>query len=141
LLSSSVPTNLNNALAELPLVAVRLTGAGADYVPLCNIGGGPIPPRPISFDEWWEEPIFANAQKETLTRKTLVLTLRDQEGDTHFDDEIRDVIYRAMAYDNAAGWLYGPPDGPGKPINPPPHFATTRQIAWEIEQSLSSQFR
>jgi hypothetical protein len=136
--SSAVPVNPNNLLAEMPLVMVRLTDHGADYLPLCSVGGGPIPPRQMSFDEWWNEPIFTDRQKATLSRRTLVQTLRDQEGGSHFDDEIKDAIYRAVAYDNAAGWLHGPPGGPGKPINPGPHFASMRQIAWEIEQSLSS---
>lgn len=138
LISSSVPANPNNLVAEMPLVAVAVKGSDADYLPLCSIGGGPIQPRLMSFSEWWEEPVFTDNQRMTLSRKTLVITLRDQEGGAHFDDEIKDVIYRAVAYNNAAGWLCGRPGEPGKPIDPGPHFATMRQIAWEIEQSLSS---
>jgi len=57
----------------------------------------------MPFGEWWEEPIFSDRQKTPLSRKALVLTLRNQEGGAHYDDEIKDTIFRALAYDNAAG--------------------------------------
>lgn len=136
--STAVPSNPNNKAAEMPLVVVHLQTAGAKYLPLCATGGGPFPPRQMSFDEWWNEPIFTDREKATLSRRTLVQTLRDQEGGAHFDDEVTAVVYRAVANDNAAGWLYGRPGEEGKPIDPGPHFATMRQIAWEIVQSLKA---
>jgi hypothetical protein len=40
-ISSSVPANPNNSLAETPLVIVHYGPNGPDYLPLCKIGGGP----------------------------------------------------------------------------------------------------
>jgi hypothetical protein len=102
-ISSSHPANPNNILAEMPLVVIRSMDVDAIYLPSCSTGGGPFPPRQMPFGEWWEEPIFSDRQKTPLSRQALVLTLRNQEGGAHYDDEIKDTIFRALAYDNAAG--------------------------------------
>jgi hypothetical protein len=71
-----------------------------------------------------------------LTRKELVLTLRDQEGGGHFDEELRNPAYIAISTPDF-GWKWITPDGE-KPINPGAHLATMRQIAWEAEKSIEA---
>lgn len=82
-----------------PLIELDHAVDGVRFVPICSyvkkrdwyLGG-----RHLGFKKWWEEdPIFVNDALR-LNRKKLIFALRNAEGGSHFDDEVRDPNYAAL---------------------------------------------
>ena len=121
---------------------------GFRYVPLCagELIDGPLQGNPLSFSSWWEQDVFKASNGVTLSRKNLVFRLRSQEGGAHLDEARRDEALHWLAIDpvpairsNSSGiqlQLTGTSPGPGTPIANA-HFATIRQIAWELDQYVT----
>lgn len=130
----------NNLLSDTPLVHMRLQSHSAEYfAPLAEA----LQHRPIKmqFPQWWEDPIIKDQRGRTLSRKNLVHSLRDQEGGGHFDEHLTDETYIGIAKNNSVGWLITNETTAARPIDPGPHLATMRQLAWEIEFSITEHFR
>src|SRR5262249_6171302 len=85
--------------------------------------------------DWWHQEIFRDAQQRVLTRKTLVASLRDQDGGSHFDSDLTEPAYRGVAKENSAGGHFRSKAG-DMPVAPGPRLASMRQIAWELNASL-----
>lgn len=87
--------------------------------------------RWLSFGKWYEEAIFKAASGRSLSRKNLIASLRNQDGGSHIDGLLRDENYVALKTD---------PDprmrGEDQAL-PRAHYATMRQVAWELERSLA----
>lgn len=47
----------------------------------------------LSFNEWWEKQIIFKTEKQTFTRKYLVLKQANQDGVAHFDERIDKKYY------------------------------------------------
>jgi hypothetical protein len=127
--------NPKNLFTQLPLVMVGAFSEGprAEYLPL--LGQGPMAPRNLQFGRWWEEIIYQSQKGRTLTRKSLIMSLRDQEGGGHFDEELSDEAYISAADKTTVG-LFISINGTDRMPEKGPHLATMRQIAWEIERTL-----
>lgn len=125
-----------NLLSDAPLTKVRMTSAGADYHPLLD-DGPPYPPRPISFDNWWNEAVIRLSDDSRLTRGELVLMMTNQDGGAHVDPEI-DALYHRVAKANGLGfgWISG--ERSGDVIGGA--AATVRQIAFELEKSIRPEW-
>jgi hypothetical protein len=83
------------------------------------------------------EPVFKEQgpNASVLTRGDVVRTLRDQEGGSHFDPTLTEPVYIKLVKNGSAGWLHIN-ERAATLIDPGPHLATMRQIAWEMEQTL-----
>lgn len=146
LFSTAVPGGPENLLATWQLVSVNVSfinsGTFASFEPLLQGERQLLGSRPISFADWWSEPIFreqwtGKGLRRTLSRKGLIQSMRDQDGGSHFDGELTDEVYAAFAKENAAGLQISDNNGTrDTPIGP--HQATVRQIGWELEQSILS---
>lgn len=125
-----------NLAPEFPLAVLVPTQSSAEYVPLCTMYSS-LECRAFSFALWWEQPILRAQNNEILTRRTLVLSLRDQDGGAHFDSSL-DPIYRGFATEHKGGFfIVHADDGRREELPFGPHFASMRQIAWEIEATLT----
>lgn len=137
---SSGGVDPSNLLADMPLVAMRLSvgprGGSAKYIPMF---GETHAPKKLSFEQWWSEPIFKEQGIDALTldRQTLTRALRDQEGGSHFDDELSNPVYIGIAKEHSDEWLLVTEQGSAQ-IEPGPHLASMRQIAWELEHTIAS---
>jgi hypothetical protein len=138
-LSSGAPINPGNLASSMPLVLINVVSSGgettAKYLPLLG-NGPPIPPRLLQFPTWWEEGIYRDQKKRTLSRKNLIASMRDQDGGSHFDEELRDPTYIGVVKEGSAGWWLTS-NAVTRSIEPGPHLATVRQIGWELEQTLN----
>ena len=124
--------NPRNLASYIPLVMIS---GDIGYVP--KLGNGPpIPPRTLRFKEWWREVIFADQKQNKLTRERLVLSLRNQDGGSHVDQELTDDVYIGVSRENSAAWMIER-DGVSTPVDPGPHLASMRHIAWEVEQAIA----
>lgn len=114
-----------------PLIHVRMGDEGILFSPDCEITGNEEWHRILPFSKWYEEPIFKTANGRALSRKNLIFSLRSQDGGAHIDALLRDEAYVSLKSD---------PDSrmrsDNKPV-PNAHYASMRQISWEICQSLA----
>lgn len=133
------PKNRRNMMEETPLVQISMGPAGVFYEPHRD-GSKPFS-KWVTFDQWWQtELIYTSGVNNgiedefTLTRKQLVASLRDQEGGAHFDAKLTNPNYIKFAHDEL------PTGGPSsRPLfrMADRELASMRQIAWEVNRSLT----
>jgi hypothetical protein len=125
-----------------PLVKLDNTPDGPDFVPLCSYVKNRdvlIGSRTLSFENWWTKDVIFSDSGKTLSRRDLVLTLRNQEGGSHFDEEVRHPYYGALK--EQVFMVF-----PGAPLSNLPAagvqsvrnlaLASMRQVAEEVRISL-----
>lgn len=125
-----------NTHADMPLIGMWITETGASYSPMLDSGHSSG--RLLQFHQWWnKDVIYRDPQNRTMTRQSLVFALRNKEGGGHVDGEIDDPTYVGVSRENTANWFCMRSDqqGPSN-LSPGAHFASMRQIAWELEQAL-----
>jgi hypothetical protein len=102
---------------------------------------------PQSFRIWWNRPILQDLLGEWFTRKEIVLFMANQDGGAHVDPEIKP-RWHALTRLNSLGWGWRREDEgsaiaiPAGPDHEPmgnPLPANIRQIAYEVEQTISEQ--
>jgi hypothetical protein len=129
--------------AAVPAIALR-------YTPLVELDRLYLPPRVVplvtyyknrnayfgvrdlSFDEWWDKDIIFLDGPHRLTRRQLVLTLRDQEGGSHYDAEVRNTNFGPL---KQPVFMFIPGKGLGRMKDL--ELATMRQVAEELELSFA----
>lgn len=118
------------------------------YVPPLNDRPKPMQQRPLPFGTWWSMNIIKDGRGHLFSRSKLVLTVANKDGGAHVDPEL-DEDYAALSRlnslgvvaveeRNALGIAIG---GPGRPASGNPALAAVRQIAFEVEATLSHQLR
>lgn len=113
------------------LISIALGPPEVRYVAMLDNVKNKI--RKAPFSEWWNEIVFADAYKRTLTRKDLVLTAANQDGGVHVDASLNET-YAAFTKDNALGWKAGTTEGE-RPIAKP-EYPAIRQIAHEVLKTI-----
>jgi hypothetical protein len=78
--------------------------------------------------KWYSEAVFFTGNGKALSRKNLIFSLRNQMGGSHVDPTIKD---EGNVTDDIAP--FAAMSGGAVPNG---HFATMRQIAWELDASL-----
>ena len=111
--------------------------------------------RLMPFSRWYGERVFTNGRLQ-LSRKNLICTFRSQAGGAHVDAKISDEAFQWLRTDSPIKVSSGPPtpalDADGNEVPCPPeledifpelngpvpngHYASMRQIAWEVDQKL-----
>jgi len=126
---TALPFNPANLCTHHGLVAVKL-GSPATYT--AWLDGAPVANQ-VSFDNWWNTPVFADLKRRQLTRKQLVLTAADQDGGAHVDPAL-DEDYAKLVKSNSLNWFSM---GAGE-VQPAagPERASLRQIAHEMLKTL-----
>ena len=82
--SSGHPLRDGNLLSEMPLVKIEMSSTGVRYLPLLG-DRPPTSPRWFPFSKWWEEPILRHGKRVSVSRKNLVMAMRNQDGGGHVD--------------------------------------------------------
>lgn len=114
------------------------------------------PARAVSFYRWWNETVFTATTGKTLSRCSLVRSMRDQDGGGHVDAALQDDTYAMFRSAGDPRFLVdksdpdmrsryaiwtlpgGPPEdwAPGYEPVPGALEATMRQIAFELSLSI-----
>lgn len=134
--------------SPLPLATIVIRMAHGDYTyqPFLDAATNR---REISFSKWYDETVFLTGNGKVLSRKNLIFSLRDQMGGSHVDSTIKDEAFHWLTR-GAHTISPGPiTDDSGNVTDdiapfvamsggyvPNGHFATMRQIAWELNTSL-----
>lgn len=143
-----------NLIDEHPLANVDVINDEACFTPLffsnqprpgALFRGGP-------FDAWWQCPVYKTGGRlsdevpepyraRLISRGTLILTFRDQDGGAHFDEDISDETYRKLTEDGGPWFLKKEGDDEAKAV---PMFgvleASMAQVAYEVANSITSHF-
>lgn len=111
-------------------------------------------PQSLSFEKWWNEPVFETDFGKPLSRKFFVLAMRNTDGGAHFDIDLSSEEYYRLSAGHLASYKdWGdrlelthplPLGHNGKSMNlrdgysrvEGAHWATMRQIAWEFQLSI-----
>lgn len=131
-ISSCSPLDPNNLLTEAPLLAMKLSEEGVQWMPLVATSIGPATPRYLPFSDWWLELVLKDNQGRKFSRLNLVQHVADTDGGAHVDPEL-DEAYMDLSRKNSLGWVTGPNKLP--PGNRP-ELACMRQIAHELLSTL-----
>jgi hypothetical protein len=130
------------AMRATPLIVLDNMSGGAGFVPLCTYvkkRDAYEGFRHLPFETWWTKDLIFIGDGRTLNRQQLVLALRNQEGGSHFDEEVRNPNYSALK-EEVYIFFPGNPlsklrrDGLRKMQNMA--LASMRQIAEEVRLSL-----
>ncbi|MBL8679833.1 MAG: SEC-C domain-containing protein [Myxococcales bacterium] len=133
---SAEPDSPDNILAYAPLVCVLPTLDGSTTAPrLDSFAGGRN--SAIPFDAWWNAVIFRDRSERTLTRRTLVLAMANQDGGAHVDPELDETYYDMSR--RASIDIYASIGGAMSPALDA-HYASLRQIAHELFKTIDPSY-
>ena len=139
-ISSARPIDPRNLMSEHSLVGLHFVkdaaGARAEYIPMLEKSMLFVSLREEPLSRWFAEGIVRDASRRILTRKNLIYSLRDQDGGSHFDEELTDDAYIGISRDNSMG-MHVFDGAKSEPVSPFPHLASMRQVAWEIDRTIS----
>lgn len=95
----------------------------------------------LSFSDWWEQEVVAiDEDGARVSRKDLILAMAHKEGGSHIDTDMG-AAYRKLTRANGLGYFYGTVGLTEElRVEPDPVPAAIRQIAYEVDASLSRQF-
>lgn len=89
----------------------------------------------LAFDAWWNQVVFVDDRRETLSRRDLILALANQDGGAHVDPGLSEK-YARLSRHNSLGWVLAPGD---RPI-PNAERAAIRQISHEVLWTLDPKY-
>lgn len=135
-MDSAGALNPRNLMTDCPLCLTRVSSSCAEYLALCEGGGGPLPPRWIPFAEWWNNPVIKDNAGRHFNRRELVLNVADTDGGAHVDAEL-DEAYMSLSRENSLGWTFTS-DGVSVPLGGP-ELPCVRQIGHEVLESLKAK--
>ncbi len=134
---SAGPLNAGNLLTECDLVGCRISGNGAEYIPLVQMGAPPIPPNKLRFVDWWNNPVLKDNQGRTYCRRELVENVANTDGGAHVDPDLEEA-YMDLSRNNSLGWLFSSGDIE-EVLGGRPELACIRQIAHELLLTLKEE--
>ena len=86
----------------------------------------------IDFDLWWDGKIYDDCNGYSLTRKQLIINVRDTDGGSHVDDELDENYAQFKKKDSLTMNI----DGHFQDFNNIPAYSSVMQIAWETLTSI-----
>lgn len=93
--------------------------------------------RKLSFDEWWNAPVFIDDNRKVLSRRDLILIAANQDGGAHVDPALNET-YARLQKENTMGAVIT--DSAGTRPMGGPVLAAIRQIAHELLKSIKSDY-
>lgn len=127
-----MPYNPKNQMSHKGLIQMNIS-ADADSTFIAPLDES-ITQAFTPFEDWWNAKILVDKEGSELTRKTLVKSIRDQDGGGgHVDPELND-DYAEIAKNYSLGWEIN--DGIKSEPIPGAEKASIRQIIHEVLKTL-----
>jgi hypothetical protein len=133
-LDTAMPAQAANLMAHGGLVFVAMGPPKTRYVAMLD--DVPITAQ-AHFAHWWDAPVFIDQDRNSLTRKQLILIAANQDGGAHVDPTI-DATYAKLSKQNSMNWTVVE-DGQTRPMGGPER-AAIRQIAHEVLKTLKPEY-
>ncbi len=92
----------------------------------------------VNFDEFWNRIIFIDNNKNSFTRKEIVLAIANQDGGAHVDPKI-EKKYKELSRENSLGWKASL-DGKIWNDSCGSELAAVRQIAHELLRTFEIEY-
>jgi hypothetical protein len=140
-MDTAVPIDPRNMLTTPGLVMLQVTSTERTFEPPLD---RLIPPRqnpPKPFTQWWTDPV-TKSQDGTFSRRDYILTLANKEGGAHVDHQLDDAwVKLTREHSLELDWFAPGTDPPEDwtPTQGDPALACVRQIAYEVDQTLTNQ--
>ncbi|WP_138419826.1 hypothetical protein [Aquibacillus sediminis] len=138
---SAYKFNSKNLLPHMGLMAIQQKsgqGAYSKYIPLIESPNDTPRLKKRSFKSWWSKQIvLEDSNKNSFTRKDLVLGLSNKDGGAHVDPKLSDK-YASLFRHNSLGWHFN--DGVNKSLIAGVELAAVRQIVHEVLVTLNDEF-
>jgi hypothetical protein len=139
--TTAPPLNPRNLMTECNLVVLRMSLAGAEFLPAI----GPLAFRDrLAFPEWWLAPVLKGKGGVTMSRHDVVTAVANTDGGAHVDPGL-EAIYHSFRSGALLNWFHlrepaprhgaeagGPPLSPGGTLIREPQYACIRAIAHEF---------
>lgn len=121
------------AMTIPPLTVLEMTPTSAQIMPICS-ADPKMPNLPwLKVGKWWSQVIYTTRKSLQLKRMNLIFSMRNQDGGGHVDGHLDNETYRWLAVDVDPGMrITGTNAGPVTGA----HWASMRQIAWEVDEAL-----
>lgn len=131
-LSTARPYDGKNLLAEQLLLHLSMGNNGLTYLPAFENSGCN---HMLKYPQWANEVVLTDKKQQTYRRKEVIKLLANKDGGAHVDASIPDSLSPMKAID-FGGWESRSADGKISFGNNNPVYATMRQMAFEMLQSL-----
>jgi hypothetical protein len=92
----------------------------------------------VGFDVWWSEPFVEDQRGTGFARSDIVLSVANQDGGAHIDATLG-AQWAALTREGSLGLEIADEHGRMHHRGQSLALATVRQIAYELDQTLSSQ--
>ncbi len=134
---TSGPLEKASLTSHSGLVVSAMNSQGASYHAFLDDGFSP--PNKVSFEHWWNQIVFVDTAKRTLSRRDLVLVVANQDGGTHVDPSL-DTAYADLSRNNSLGWTFQHDGGPTVDLKGP-EKAALRQVCHEVLKALIPNYQ
>src|SRR3989339_821003 len=92
-----------NLLVHMGLVSMRLsTNQDEKYVAFLD-DGIPNSQKLVKFDDWWNKIVIKDFNKNTFTRRDIILKTCNKEGGAHIDPNL-DMRFNNLLRNNSINW-------------------------------------
>lgn len=97
------------------------------------------PKYKISFDEWWNQQVIINRNKNIdFTRRKIILAVTNTDGGAHVDPTLNE-RYASLSRKNGFGWERSSEDSNNKVVVNGPELSIVRQTAYELYLTIINQ--
>jgi hypothetical protein len=133
---SSFPYDPRSTYPYMGLIAHSATlsnvSSWVKYAPILDMFAVGSMVRTTDFDTWWNAIIFVDDNGNKLTRKSVVLSVAEQDGGVHVDSSLNRV-YADLSRNNSLGFIV--PEGKEDWLQGA-ELASIRQITHEVLKSI-----
>jgi hypothetical protein len=91
----------------------------------------------LQFQRWWDQTILADGKRFRVSRRSLVFSLRNQDGGAHTDSELKDEAYVRFAKIHPSTPRMLSSITGATPFSGIAQ-ASMRHVAWELLQGLDA---
>ncbi len=134
--------NPKNLVTQLCLLWLKAGGTTSEYIPLLydvfKLDKAISMVRKVTFNTWWNKIVIVDSNRDTFTRKDLILVSANKDGGAHTDPTL-DEKYVNISRLYSHGWQHvvgsKEIDFANRPVLP-----TIRHIAFEVLLTLQDAF-
>lgn len=126
-----------NLVSHDGLTALRIGNGTSSYIPRLEDMSSLYAKGKMFFPKWWNKVVIVDQNKNSFTRRDLILAITNKDGGAHIDPKL-DATYAQLTRQNSMGWIFtdGNVEQPIRPIE----LASVRQIAHEVIMTFKSKY-
>ncbi len=128
MLNTAPAVNPRNLLTTSGLASIRVSAAGAIYVPLLHDRVA-VSPQLLTLNAWLTSSVGA-ANGAEWSRQDLILWVANTDGGSHVDPGL-DPLYHELSRENKLKWFWSSAEG-NSPVSSSYPLAAIRQIGYEV---------